>query len=402
MKITKVESRIVSLLTSNCIFTRIETDVGISGDSETVMKRRPKTVKAYIDELGLSLIGRDPLAIEDFVEKAYRDSFWVGGPLHSTGISAIEIALWDILGKDLNVPIYRLLGGPARTEVRVYCHCRAGSTPQEFARNAKACVKRGYTALKTTLPMFYGSADVIYSGADTLNSAGYSGTKGAIAPSHKETELLPTSVFEKIATFFQAAREAVGPDVEIGVDCHGRLSPANAIRLCAELEPHNLLFVEEPVPPENPAWLAAVKENTTIPIAAGERWATIYGANPYLVGPAVDVAQPDVVNCGGFSQAKKIAAIAEANLVSIAPHNPNGPLATAASLQLAFSIPNFLILESIGSEESFAAWQEIVTNPPEVVDGYLHLPTTPGLGTSVRNEVFDSPEDRYRLFSGWR
>ena len=157
MKITGLKTVVTALGAKNCIFVLVETDEGITGLGETVFKRKTKAIEAGIHELAQYLIGQDPTRIEDHWEKMYRDSFWVGGAMHTTPLSAVEVALWDILGKSLNVPVYKLLGGPTRDRVPVYCHCTAGATPEEFAANASELVKRGYRAMKVTLPLFYGA-----------------------------------------------------------------------------------------------------------------------------------------------------------------------------------------------------------------------------------------------------
>lgn len=403
MKITDLKTIVVALGARNCIFVLIETDAGITGVGETVLKRKTKAIEAGIHELSRYLIGQDPTRIEDHWEKMYRDSFWVGGPMHTTPLSAVEIALWDILGKSLNVPIYKLLGGPTRDRVPVYCHCSAGATPEEFAANAKACVKRGYQAMKVTLPLFYGAqAQVMLSdfAKQGLPAFGYSGTWGEIDRSLKETELLPPNVFRRIRDFFVAAREAVGPEIHLMVDCHGRLSPSNALRLGEALSDLDLLFIEEPVPPENVEALAQVSSVSPVPIAAGERWATIYGARDFITRQAVAVAQPDIVNCGGLMQAKKMAAMPEAYYISLAPHNPNGPVATAAALHLASSIPNFLILETIGSDEDRALQSEIAHPAPRFKDGCLLLPEGSGLGIEL--DLDACARYPYRAYAGWR
>jgi hypothetical protein len=159
MRITDVKTQIVNLDFRNAVIVKVETDAGISGMSETTMKRKTLSIEQSILELKRYLVGKDPTEIENHWEKMYRDSFWVGGAMHSTAISAIDCALWDILAKSCSLPVHKLLGGPTRTRVPVYCHCPAGSSPEEFARNLKLCQKRGYSAAKTTLPLFYGSAD---------------------------------------------------------------------------------------------------------------------------------------------------------------------------------------------------------------------------------------------------
>ena len=376
MRITNIRSHILSLGFRNGIFTEIETDAGIVGYSETVLKRFSRTVATGIAELGRTLIGKDPRRIEDHYEKLYRDSFWVGGPLHSSIISALEIALWDIVGKELGCPLYRLFGGPTRERILLYAHCQSGDTPEQFAANVRERQQAGYRAIKTTLPLFYG--------AGQTDGASYSGTRGRIDRSWKETEYLSAATIEQIAEFFAAARQAVGPEMGLAVDCHGRLSPANALRLAEALAPYQLVFLEEPVPPENITALAWVTDRSPVPIASGERTVTLYDAAQVMEQQAVNIYQPDVVNCGGLSQARKMSAIAEAHYVGIAPHNPNGAMCSVASLHLAASIPNFFMMETIGSEEDASLFGEVVDQPLVMEDGHWLLPETPGLGMNLR------------------
>lgn len=397
MKIQHLRTAIVPLGFRNAIFTRIETDTGLHGCSEVVLKRASGTVAAHLADLAPGLIGQDPRGIEHLSETLYRDSFWVGGPLHATALSAIDVALWDLKGKALGAPVYELLGGPTRARVPVYAHCPAGPDPEALAEQVRRCVARGDRALKITLPLFYGAAPPDW---DVDQPLGYSGSPGAIARTLKETEYLPTATFDRIAAFFDAARRTAGPDVELAADCHGRLSVANARRLCQALDAFRLMFIEEPVPPENPDALAAVARDSPIPIAAGERWATIHGVLPFLKAGAVHLLQCDVANCGGLTQARKIAALAEAYGIGLAPHNPNGPFATAASVQLAASIPNFTMLETIGGPEEDALNRTVVTTALRAESGFLPLPTGPGLGLELLDSVWD--ERPYREFRGWR
>ena len=399
MKITDIKTQIVNLNFRNAVILTIETDEGITGLAETVMKRKTKTIEQSILEMKRYLLGKDPTEIENHWERMYRDSFWVGGPLHSTAISAVDCALWDILGKSCGVPVYKLLGGPTRRQVPTYCHCSAGDSPEVFAANVKVCKSRGYRALKTTLPLFYGEGN---RGGDrhAVNGSGYSGTQGTVDSHWKETEYLDPSIFDRIREFFVAAREAGGPELGIAVDCHGRLNPKAAMRLCRVLEDLNLLFVEEPVPPENVEALALVQRETTIPIAAGERWATIYGVRPFLDKHAVDYLQCDLVNCGGITGMRKIAALAEAHYIGMAPHNPNGPLATVMNLHYAAAIPNFFILESIGSEADEKLTAQLLENPVRFVDGALELPLGPGFGAKLNQEALDGRP--YVPYSGHR
>jgi galactonate dehydratase len=392
MKITDLRTRIVHLGFRNCVLVTVETDAGIAGVSETVMKRKTFTIEQSILQLKRYLIGKDPTEIEEHWEKMYRDSFWVGGAMHATAISAVDCALWDVLAQSLGVPVYKLLGGPTRRQVPVYCHCPGGATPAEFAANLKACKSRGYQSAKTTLPVFYG--------VKNDSAGGYSGTNGNIDRCWKETEYLNPSVFPRIREFFEAGREAVGPDFGLAVDCHGRLNLKGAIRLCRELEQVNLMFIEEPVPPENHDVLAEVNRTTTVPIAAGERWATIHGVRPFLEAHAVDILQCDIVNCGGITGLKKIAAMAEAHYVSMAPHNPNGPVATLINLQFAASIPNYYQLETIGSEADWQLWHEILDSNIRLENGCLPVPCAPGYGIRLNEAALDRYP--YMAHDGWR
>jgi galactonate dehydratase len=381
MRITRVVTRLVGLGFRNCIVVEIHTDEGLVGLGETVMKRRTRTIETNLQELSHYLIGCDPLRIEDHNEKMYRDSFWVGGTLHATAISAIDAALWDLQGKALGVPVWRLLGGPTRDSIPVYCHCPAGNSPEAFAANLRQCRSWGYRAAKTTLPVFYGHA------TEADSDTGYSGHCGQMVSTLRETEWFATAAFARIAEFFAAAREAVGPDFEIAVDCHGRLNPATAIRLCSALEPYHLLFIEEPIPPEDPQALREVTAHSNIPIAAGERCATIYGVRPFLESRSLAILQPDVANCGGITAAKKIAALAEAYYVPICPHNPNGPLATAMAVHLLAAIPNGYMLEMIGSPDDLELHAKMVVSPLRPENGVIPLPTSPGLGMELLPNV---------------
>src|SRR5579875_70134 len=379
----------------NSLIVRVETDSGITGWAETVMKRHSRSVAESILSLKSYIVGKDPTAVENHWEKMYRDSFWVGGPMHSAALSAVDCALWEIVAKVHDVPVHKLLGGPTRDRVLVYCHCPAGASPEVFAENVKRCKQAGYRALKTTLPLFYGAEE------DSKEAgSGYSGTKGLIDRTKRETEYLDPSIWARISEFFAAAREAGGPEMGLAVDCHGRLNVKNARRLCRALENVGMMWVEEPVPPENADALAEVKRETSIPIAAGERWATIYGVREFLEKGAIDILQCDLVVCGGITSLKKIAALAEAHYIGMAPHNPNGPLATVKNTQFAAAIPNYLILETIGSATDLRTAERLLRRPPQMEDGFLPVPRGSGWGVEVIAEVF--PEFPYLQERGWR
>ena len=393
MQITKIETRLIGLGFRNCVVVEVHTNEGIVGYGETVLKRRSKTVAQNIEELARYLVGQDPTRIEDHHEKMYRDSFWVGGPLHGSAISAVDVALWDIKGKSLGRPIYELLGGPVRDRIPVYCHCPAGNSPQDFAANLELCKEWGYFAAKTTLPLFYG-------GSAPAADTGYSGSRGQIPTSWREAEYLPTDIFARIAEFFAAGREAVGSQFELAVDCHGRLNVADAIQLCEALGPYKLMFIEEPTPPEDAGALREVAARSVTRIASGERLASIYEVRPFLESRSLALLQCDLANCGGITAGKKIAAMAEAHYVSMCPHNPNGPLAMAASVQLLAAIPNCFMLESIGSPGDLDLHRQMAPTAVQPQHGYIQLPTAPGLGVEPLADCeMDLP---YQAFEGWR
>ncbi|MEU4331591.1 mandelate racemase/muconate lactonizing enzyme family protein [Nonomuraea dietziae] len=374
MRVTAVRQWIVEFGYYNAIYVRIETDDGVEGVAEVAMRRRTRTVSAIVEELGEYLVGKDPTRIEQHSERMYRDSF-LGGTLLTIGMSAIDVALWDLNARALGVPVHRLLGGKFRDSVPVYTHARATETPETFAREVADRIAMGFTAIKTTLPGFY-----------TKVSSVHHETPAAIPARQTETELLPNWIWPLLAEYFAAAREVAGPDVHLMLDCHGRLNVANAVRLCEVLEPYHLTFIEEPVPPERPEWLAEVSRRSTTPIASGERWAGPYAAAPFLEQRAVAVAQPDVIFCGGITAAKRIATLAEANAVSIAFHNPFGPLASAATWHLAATLPNLLISESMLTPEQLVFWDRYTDDPPQVSGGEWLVSDEPGLGPRLRIE----------------
>lgn len=376
----------MSMDRANAVYVRIDTDRDLTGTGETVLKRRERSVEANLSEMADYLIGKDALAIEDHFEKLYRDSFWVGGPLHAAGRSAIDIALWDLKGQYYGAPIYQMLGGPSRDEIVTYAHVQCGSSPDEFVANLQSLVDRGYRGAKTGLPLFYGDK-----AEPAVTRSGYFGTPGRLSESLKETEYLPTRTFAQIAPFFSAAREAIGWEFELMVDCHGRMNLPNAVRLADALEPYRLLFIEEPLPPESATEYARLSARCATPIAAGERLVSLWDVRPYLEAGALGVLQCDVVNCGGLTGAKKIAALAESYYVPFAPHNPNGPVGTLASAHLMAAIPNALLLETVGSEADLAMFGELVDHPPEIERGVLRLSDRPGLGAALLD---DAPQRR--------
>ncbi|GAA0992277.1 galactonate dehydratase [Acrocarpospora macrocephala] len=374
MRVTGVRQWIADFGFYNAIYVRIETDEGVVGEAEVAMRRRTRSVAALIEELSEYLIGRDPTRIEQHAERMYRDAF-LGGTLLTIGISAIDQALWDLNGRALGVPVHRLLGGKFRDRVPVYTHAKAGGSPEELAAEIRDRVDRGFTAVKTTLPGFY----------EKVTSVKHD--RPALIPARQtETELLPTWTFKVIAEYFAAAREAVGPDVHLMLDCHGRLNVANAIRLCEALAPYDLTFIEEPVPADRVDWMLEVSRRSTTPIAAGERWGNHFASAPFIGAHAVAVVQPDVGICGGITAARKIATCAEVHGLSIAFHNPFGPLQSAATWQLAATLPNLLISESMITPAQMQYWERYTEDPPRVENGEWVVTDAPGLGPRLRVE----------------
>ncbi|MBB6671378.1 galactonate dehydratase [Cohnella nanjingensis] len=336
-------------------FLKIETDEGISGWGEPIVEGRAQTVAAAIGELKRYLIGQDPLKIEHHWQVMYRGTFYRGGPVLVSAISGIEQALWDIKGKYYGLPVYEMLGGSCRDKIRMYSHC-GGATPEEMAANAVRKREAGFTAIKI----------------------------GVDAPvRHVDTLKFVESQVAKLA----AIREAVGGELDVAIDFHGRVSPAMSIRLAQAYEPYYPMFIEEPCLPENVDALARVAQSTSIPIATGERLFTRWGFRDALEKQAVAIVQPDLCHAGGIFEARKIAAMAETYYGSVAPHNPLGPISLASCLQLDACTPNFLIQEHPSMAERWDLGEGYLKMPFEIRDGYVDLPRGPGLGIEVNEEM---------------
>ena len=352
LKITKLEYQTVR---PHWTFVKIHTDEGLVGYGEPVVEGRARTVLAAVRELEDWLIGRDPRHIEDLWQRMYRGSFYRGGPILVSAISGVEQALWDIFGKSVGLPVYQLLGGPTRTRIRMYAHC-FGETQEQTVAKAKELVGRGFTAMKTGF--FW-----------------------------KAVRIVDTPAFvDRAVAQIAAMREAVGNEIDIAVELHGRFSPAMAIRLCKELEPLRPLWVEEPCLPENVDTMVTIARSTTIPIATGERLYTKWGFRDAIEKQVAQIYQPDLSHAGGLSEVKKIAAMAECYYAGIAPHCPIGPVALAACLHLDASIPNFVIQEHVTLGEG------VLKQPFVIKDGYIDLPTGPGLGVELDEEGLKEQE----------
>jgi galactonate dehydratase len=351
VKITDVSTYLVA---PRWLFLRVQTDEGITGWGEPVVEGRAETVRTAVTELSDLLIGEDPLRIEDHWQVLSRGGFYRGGPVLSSAVAGIDQALWDIAGKTYGAPVYRLLGGPVRDKARVYTWI-GGDEPEAVADEAREQAEAGFTAVK-------------------MNAAGRMETI--------ETLRATQAIVSRVA----AVREAIGPDRDLVVDFHGRASTAMSRRLLPLLEPLSPLFVEEPSLPEYSRDLARLAGHTTVPLATGERLYSRWDFRD-VVTTGVAVVQPDVSHAGGISEVRRIAALAEAHDVSLAPHCPLGPIALAASLQIAFATPNFLIEEqSIGIHYNQGNDLLDYLMDPSVfrfVDGHAAPPAGPGLGIEI-------------------
>jgi len=351
MKITRVET---FLAPPRWLFCRIETDDGVVGWGEPVAEGSAEVVRACVHQLGELLIGKDPLAIEDHWQVMTRSTFYRGGVVLASAVSGLDQALWDIAGKARNAPVHELLGGPVRDKVRIYGWV-GGDDPREVADQVAAQVGQGLTAVK-------------------MNAGAY------LKP------IVDQAQIDAVAANAAAAREVLGPDRDFAVDFHGRVTRPSAPRLIAALEPFSPMFVEEPLVPEQSAFLGGLVERTTIPIATGER---LYSRQEFLpvLQQGVTVLQPDLCHAGGISEGRRIGALAETFGGLLAPHCPLGPIALAASLQVDFATPNFLIQEqSLGIHYNIGNDLLDYLVDPSVfafADGYVVRPTGPGLGIEV-------------------
>ncbi|MEJ3656918.1 galactonate dehydratase [Actinomycetes bacterium KLBMP 9759] len=365
MKIVGVETFLVP---PRWLFLKVTTDSGVAGWGEPVVEGRAHTVAAAVHELSDLLVGADPARIEDLWQTMTRGNFYRGGPVLSSAVSGVDQALWDIKGKVLGVPVHELLGGPVRDRVRMYGWI-GGDEPSEIAERAAQRIEAGYTAVKMNV-----------------------GGRMRALESMRE-------VGDAVARV-AAAREVLGPDRDVAIDFHGRVSPALARVLCRELEPLFPMFVEEPVVPELSGELARICASTTIPIATGERLYSRWDFRDVLAS-GIAIAQPDLSHAGGISECRRIAAQAETHGVALAPHCPLGPIALASCLQVDLASPNALIQEtSLGIHYNVGGdtLDHIVDKSVFALhDGHVERLTAPGLGIEI-----DEPAVRKAAETGHR
>ena len=338
IKITKLETFLVKPRT---LFLKVHTEPGIIGLGEPITEGKAATCATAVKELESYLIGKDARHVGYHWQAIYRHAFSRNGPILCSAISAIDMALWDIKGKALGVPVYELLGGPTRDRIRVY----AGAGSPESILAAK---KKGYTAFKTGVPQ------------------------------NRPARIVENPAFvEYFTEKFAALREAAGPECDLAIDFHGAIPPSTAKLLIKALEPYQPLFIEEPINCENHDVMAEIARGTFLPIATGERVFTKWGFRRVLEKGAASILQPDVSHAGGITEVRLIAGMAEAYYAGIAPHSAVGPINIAAMLNIAASIPNFLIGECRQLGEGY------IKKPFVVEDGYVALPAGPGLGIEL-------------------
>jgi len=354
VRITKIGTHVVGTPWRNLTLVTVHTDEGLTGVGEARMLGHTDALLGYLAEAERRHVrGTDPFDIEDLVQRMKYGDYGRAGEIVMSGIACVEMACWDIVGKALGQPVWRLMGGRVRDRVKAYANgwYTVDRTPEEFHDAAKRVVERGYHALKLD-PFGAGRLELDHD--ETMRSIG----------------------------LVEAVRDAIGPDRELLVEMHGRFSPATAIRLAGLLEPYAPSWLEEPCPPENLKALAKVSAHTGLPIATGERIHDRFEFRELLELQAADIIQPDVGHLGGIGEVRKLAAAAEAHYVLIAPHNVGGPVLTAASLQLGVCVPNFKILEHF-NDFADAPVKNVARGLPEVVDGHFTLPTAAGLGVEL-------------------
>jgi galactonate dehydratase len=362
MKITRISTLVVNAHMRNWIFVKVETDQpGLWGWGEGTLEWKTKSVVGAVEDVSVLVLGQDPRRIEHLWQTMHRQYFWRGGITDMTAISAIDQALWDIKGKELGKPVCELLGGPVRHTLRFYDHLGGGSLegmyktaePGEFAERMQVSVAAGFTAVKAMpIPV----SELIESPA-TLKHA---------------------------ARCVEAMRKAGGDGIDIMLDLHARCTPASAIQFGRMLVDYNPYWYEEPCWHEHVDGLVEVARALPFPVATGERLAGRWQFRELFEKRACAVVQPDVSHCGGISEARRIAAMAETYQISVACHNPAGPVATAASLQVGFAVPNYLIQEVVRND---VPWRnDVVTEPIAMESGIAHAPSAPGLGIEINEK----------------
>lgn len=372
MKITHLDVHVMGTPWRDLTYVRVHTDEGLVGVGETRMLGHTEALKGYLAEAADNHItGSDPFDIESLVQRMKRGDYGRSGEIVMSGIACVEMACWDIVGKALGQPVWRLLGGRVRDRIKAYANgwYTVERTPDEFHAAARRVVEKGYRALKFD----------------------------PFGPGQWELE---ADERRRSVSLVEAVRDAVGPDVEILVEMHGRFAPHEAIRIAHQLAEFDPAWLEEPVPPENLRALAKVAEHVDAPIATGERIHDRAEFRELFELQAADIIQPDIGHLGGIAETRKLAATAETHFVLVAPHNVGGPVLTAANLHLAACTPNFKIQEHF-NDFADEHVKRAAPGVPAVVDGYFELPSAPGLGVELDVDyIAEHPQARasFQLF----
>ena len=353
MKISDVQTHTVNNGTRNYTFVTVTEENGLYGIGESGCSGKDNAVAAAVEHYRPLLIGQDPSRIEHIWQDHFRGNFWRAGPVLTAAISALDIALWDLAGKALEVPTYQLLGGKTREKVRCYAHF-GGTDPDSCAKAAKARVDEGFEVVRFGL---------LTDPNDILE---------------------PARAVRKSVEGFRAVRETVGDEIEIAIDVHTRLNPTWAIQLCKDLEPLRPFFIEDPIRSENPQSFANLRHHTSAPIATGEQLLTKWQFRELIENEWIDYARADLGLVGGITEGKKIAAMCEVHYIDTALHNPLGPVNTAASVQLDMCIPNFGIQELSMVPP---AMTDIFPTQCSVVAGHLIPADVPGIGIEFNFEA---------------
>ena len=358
MKITDIKIYTLDAFRTNWAFIKVETDEGLYGWGEATLGTQEMALEGCVADYRRLIVGRNPLEVERMLFEVYRDSYWKGGPVMMSALAGIEIACWDIAGKHYGVPVHALLGGKMRDRVKMYANAWfvGAREPADFAAAAKKVKALGVKALKWD-------------------------------PFGKAHMTLSREEMERAVAVVGAVREAVGPEMELLIECHGRFNHYTAVAASKELAPFKPMLMEEPVVPDNNESLAWVRDHSEVPVAAGERFYGMHAWNDVLRRNCVDIAQPDIFHNMGLLTSKKVAAMCEANHVPVSFHNPSGPISNAAILQLAATTPNFLIHEMMLTDGSF---RKLITDENvKFEDGYLVIGDKPGLGIDVNVEEIE-------------
>ena len=345
----KIE-RITPFLVDRCLLVRIYTDEGIVGTGEAGLWAHHRLVAETINDLSEYFVGSDPGLIEHHFQAVTRNTHFPS-PVLSAALSAIDVALWDILGKSLGKPVHQLLGGACRRKVRVFGNI-TGDTVKEHVERARKWIDAGFTSIRT-MPF--------------------------LADWESQT---PTRYIGSAVEIVRSIREAVGEDIDLGIEIHRNLGPDEAVVLAREIEPLRILYYEDPVAPESLTALQYVAKHVNIPIAAGERSHSLFQFKELLDTRTVGMIRPDLSLAGGFTQCRKIAACAEADFVNIFPHLMGSPVNVAAFVQFAAAIPNYALMEN-----GISHLDEIVDHAPIVEGGYIAVPDRPGIGVELREEA---------------